>query len=100
YRYQTRSTAGQIQVGIVAADSLATAAALLRNQGQHVLSLSPAMAVAARGDLAARFKDLNAGRPKAKHVLDFTSQLAVMIRAGINLRASLEGIADQTTHPG
>lgn len=32
-------------------------------------------------------------------MLDFTTQLAVMIRAGINLRAALEGIAEQTTQP-
>jgi type IV pilus assembly protein PilC len=31
-------------------------------------------------------------------VLDFTTQLAVMVRAGINLRAALEGIAEQTEH--
>jgi hypothetical protein len=34
----------------------------------------------------AKFKGLNAGKPNQKHVLDFTTQLAVMIRAGINLR--------------
>jgi type IV pilus assembly protein PilC len=48
----------------------------------------------------ARFAELNAGKPKQRHVLDFTTQLAVMMRAGINLRAALEGIADQTTHIG
>ena len=32
-------------------------------------------------------------------MLEFTTQLAVMIRAGINLRAALDGIADQTEHP-
>ncbi|MBY0261381.1 MAG: type II secretion system F family protein, partial [Phycisphaerales bacterium] len=53
----------------------------------------------AGGGLAARFAELNAGKPKQRHVLDFTTQLAVMIRAGINLRAALDGIADQTEHP-
>jgi type IV pilus assembly protein PilC len=33
-------------------------------------------------------------------VLDFTTQLAVMVRAGINLRAALDGIAEQTDHVG
>ena len=32
-------------------------------------------------------------------MLNFTTQLAVMIRAGITLRAALDGIADQTEHP-
>jgi type IV pilus assembly protein PilC len=53
-----------------------------------------------KGPLIARLKELNAGRPKQKHVLDFTSQLSVMIKAGINLRSALEGIAEQTEHPG
>lgn len=97
YRYQIKTSAGQVQVGVLSADSVTTAAALLRNQGSHVLSLTP-MAAASRGALMERFRELNAGRPKTKHVLDFTQQLAVMVRAGINLRAALEGIADQTQH--
>ena len=51
-------------------------------------------------NVLARIKELNAGRPSAKHVLDFTTQLAVMMRAGINLRSALEGIGEQTSHPG
>jgi type IV pilus assembly protein PilC len=40
---------------------------------------------------------LNAGPgPSQKDVLDFTTQLAVMLRAGINVRQALEGIAEQT----
>ncbi len=97
YRYQIKTSAGQVQVGVLSADSVTTAAALLRNQGSHVLSLTP-MAAASRGALMERFRELNAGRPKTKHVLDFTQQLAVMVRAGINLRAALDGIADQTQH--
>lgn len=100
YRYQVRSSAGQIQVGTIAADSVATAAALLRNQGAHVLSLTAAAGGGEESGLLKRISALNAGKVSQKNVLDFTSQLAVMIRAGINLRAALEGIHDQTTHPG
>lgn len=99
YRYQVRSSSGQVQTGVIAADNAATAAAILRNQGSHVLSLN----ASAGGDgtsFSERFKELNAGKPTQKHVLDFTTQLAVMVRAGINLRAALDGIADQTTHVG
>jgi len=98
YRYQVRSGGGQIQVGVIAADSSATAAAILRNQGAHILSLA-AVSEAERAGLTRRIRELNAGKPSQKHVLDFTTQLAVMIRAGINLRASLDGIGEQTTHP-
>ncbi|MDX2146189.1 MAG: type II secretion system F family protein [Planctomycetota bacterium] len=101
YRYQARSPQGQVlPQATINADSATTAAAILRNQGLHVLTLS---AVASGGDnatFAEKLAQLNAGKPTQKHILDFTTQLAVMIRAGINLRTALEGIADQTTHPG
>jgi type IV pilus assembly protein PilC len=99
YRFQIKTASNQIQVGVVSADSVATAAALLRNQGGHVLSVTPIIASVGGGSLAVKFREFNAGRPKQKHVLDFTQQLSVMIKAGINLRAALEGIAEQTEHP-
>jgi type IV pilus assembly protein PilC len=37
--------------------------------------------------------------PTQKDILDFTTQLAVMVRAGISLRGALDAIADQTTNP-
>jgi type IV pilus assembly protein PilC len=100
YRYQIKNSSGQTQVGVVAAETAATAATILRNQGSHVLSLSPVVAGLDTAGLMAKFREMNAGKPNQKHVLDFTTQLAVMIRAGINLRAALDGIADQTTHLG
>lgn len=99
YRFQVRTAANQIQVGVVSADSVATAAAVLRNQGGHVMSITPLMAGMGGGTLSAKIRELNAGKPKQKHVLDFTQQLSVMIKAGINLRAALDGIAEQTEHP-
>ncbi len=98
YRYQVRSSNGQIQTGVVAADSAATASVILRNQGAHVMSLAAAGSADAGGGFAAKLRELNSGKPTQKHVLDFTTQLAVMIRAGINLRAALDGIAEQTQH--
>ncbi|MBI1191109.1 MAG: type II secretion system F family protein [Tepidisphaera sp.] len=100
YRYQIRSSAGQVQVGTLSAENAASAATILRNQGAHVLSLSAVTGGIDTNGLMNKLKELNAGKPTQKHILDFTTQLAVMIRAGINLRAALEGIADQTTHVG
>lgn len=98
YRYQVKTAAGEMQVGVVAADSVTTAASILRNQGFRVLSVNPVQQ-SDSGSLMQKLAELNSGRPSQKHVFDFTTQLAVMIRAGINLRAALEGIADQTEHP-
>lgn len=87
-------------MGMLSADSLAAAASVLRGRGLHVVSVSPADGDMLSVGLVERFRELNAGPPKTKHVLEFTTQLAVMMRAGINLRAALDGIAEQTTHPG
>jgi len=100
YRFQVRSDDGSVRGGLLTAESAATAAAILRNQGAHVMSVSAVGDKSAGGSLSARLAEMNAGKPTQKHVLDFTTQLAVMMRAGINLRSALEGIGDQTTHAG
>ncbi len=100
YRYQVRTSSGQVQSGTLSAENAGAAAAVLRNQGGHVLSLSALASAGSAGGLMEKFREMNAGKPSEKHVLDFTTQMAVMIRAGINLRSALEGIADQTQHQG
>ncbi|MHC4990396.1 MAG: type II secretion system F family protein [Planctomycetota bacterium] len=99
YRYQARKASGQIQAGVIAADNATAAAAILRSQGQHVLQLAPVGGRSAHvGKKLSAVLNYSSG-PSQKDILDFTTQLAVMVRAGISLRASLEGIADQVTNP-
>ncbi len=98
YRYQVKSPGGQTVVGVLNAPTASAAADTLRSQGNHVLSLTPVVGRLNSAKLLGRLKELNSGKPTQKHVLDFTTQLAVMIRAGIALRAALEGIAEQTEH--
>jgi len=100
YRYQARNAQGQVQVGVLAADNATSAATVLRNQGLHVVQVSVIAATSSGTGFMAWLREAQSGKPTQKHVLDFTTQLAVMIRAGINLRAALEGIADQTDHLG
>ncbi len=98
-RFQVRQPGGQVSAGTLVAESAAAAAERLRGQGGHVLQVTP---VREGGrDLAGWLGALNwSSGPSAKDVLDFTTQLAVMIRAGISIRAALEGIAEQVTNPG
>jgi|TARA_R110000782_G_scaffold73091_3_gene146126 type IV pilus assembly protein PilC len=100
YRFQVRAQDGQLRGGTMQADNAGAAAAILRNQGVHVLSIDSMKGGTSAGGLGETLKRLNASKPNQKHVLDFTTQLAVMIRAGINLRSALDGIADQTVHAG
>ena len=77
------------------ADTAGGAAMSLRRQGHHVLKLIPI--AEHRIEWKRVIEVLNAGTgPSQKEVLDFTVQLAVMVRAGINLRLALDGIAEQT----
>jgi type IV pilus assembly protein PilC len=94
YRYESRGADGKISSGNIAAATLASASQQLRDRGEYILSLAAAV------DHTARKKggfDLSFG-PSAKDVQNFTSQLAVMIRAGISIRAAIEGIAEQASN--
>src|SRR5262245_53696649 len=99
YRYQARHSSGQIQVGVLAADNASTASNILRSQGHHVLQLVPVQNTASQMRTN-MLKALNySSGPSQQDILDFTTQLAVMIRAGISLRQALDGIADQVKNP-
>ncbi len=94
YRYQMRNSEGQVQAGTLAAENALSAAQLLRSRGFQIINLTPVHQKS--GSLADTLKALNyTSGPTQKDVLAFTSQLAVMIRAGISLRAAVEGIAEQ-----
>jgi len=97
YRYQMRTGGGQTSQGVMSAQSAMAAAQQLRQQGNTVLQLTPIKHQITSRSLRQWLKALNyQSGPSAKDVLNFTSQLAVMVRAGISLRSALEGIADQT----
>ncbi len=94
YRYQMKSSGGDVTTGNLNAESAMAASQLLRARGNTVMSLAP---VAAQGtDWVEKLKALNyTSGPNQNDVLGFTTQLAVMVKAGISLRAALEGIAEQ-----
>ena len=96
FKYEIRTRNGQTSVGTLSAPTLVAASQALRQQGAYVLQLTQAAGSASGSSL----KDFQISLgPSAKDIQNFTSQLAVMVRAGISLRAALEGIADQTENP-
>ena len=95
YRYESRTSAGKVNAGLMDAPDLAAASQQIRARGEYILTLAPAESAAKKSGL--NFS-INFG-PSAKDVQNFTSQLAVMIRAGISIRAAIEGIADQAQNP-
>jgi type IV pilus assembly protein PilC len=96
YSYESRNAQGQVSSGAIAANSLSAASQILRDRGQFILSLLPV------DDRKGKKRSLNLNinfGPGAKDIQNFTSQLAVMIRAGISIRAAIEGIAEQAENP-
>src|SRR3954471_21963641 len=97
YRYEAKDGSGKVQAGVISAANLAAASAQLRARGEYILSLAPAEdpSLKKKGSINL---DISFG-PGQKDVQVFTSQLAVMIRAGISIRAAIEGIGDQVENP-
>jgi type IV pilus assembly protein PilC len=96
YRYEIRESSGAVTQGVLSAANLGAASQELRSRGGYILALAPS------DGSDRRRKSLNlefSFGPSQKDVQGFTSQLAVMIRAGISLRAAVEGISDQVINP-
>ena len=94
YRYELKQTSGKVTAGILAAESSSAAAQKLRKRGGYIMSLTAVEQTKSKG-LNKVFSFKVQRGPSAKDVLNFTNQLAVMIKAGISIRAALDGIADQ-----
>src|SRR2546423_15058077 len=97
YRYESKDKSGKPQAGVINAANMAAASVQLRARGEYIIALAPAddPSLKKRGSLNL---DISFG-PGLKDVQNFTSQLAVMIRAGISIRAAIEGISDQVENP-
>jgi len=94
YRYESRQQSGQVATGVIAAESAHAASEVLRQKGNFVLSISEA--IQSDNSMLRRIMAFQPQLgPSLKDVLNFTSQLAVMIKAGISIRAALDGIAGQ-----
>lgn len=98
YRYELQQEAGDLMAGQLIAGSAAGAAEALRDRGGRIVRLVP-FQTNETTMLGQVWKILNAGSgPSKRDILNFTTQLAVMVRAGISLRAAIEGIAANTDH--
>jgi type IV pilus assembly protein PilC len=95
FRYESKTSAGKIVSGVLTAANLGAASQQLRSRGEYILALAP-VDTAANGSKVSF--SISFG-PSAKDVQNFTSQLSVMIRAGISIRSAIEGIADQVENP-
>jgi len=96
YKYEVRDASGQINTGLLRAESLSQAASVAMNQGGYVLNVAPVSGGGGTGDVLARIREFKVEMgPSLKDIMSFTNQLAVMIKAGINIRSAIGGIASQ-----
>jgi len=96
YSYQVQGPQGSTRSGLIRAENISQAGAKARAGGGYLLNISPTGATAG-ADLLEKLRKLNVeSGPGLKDVLGFTNQLAVMIKAGINIRNAIDGIAEQT----
>lgn len=94
YRYETKNSSGKVTAGVLSAANIAAASQQLRERNEYIIALAPVESTAKKG------LNLNLSfGPSQKDVQNFTSQLAVMIRAGISIRSAIEGISDQVENP-
>ncbi len=96
YKYQCKNNGGEVVAGVIKAGSLEEASLMIRNKvGGMLLDLSPAGSDGAMSILD-RMREVKVELgPGLKDVLSFTTQLAVMVKAGINIRQAIDGIARQ-----
>lgn len=98
FKYEVRDAGGNISSGVIQAESMSEATARLRGQGGYLLNI-----VQAAGGPVSTLEKIRTFKvefgPSLKDVQAFTTQLAVMIKAGISIRAAISGIGDQMENP-
>jgi type IV pilus assembly protein PilC len=98
FKYEVRDGTGAIRAGTIESVSLSAAAAQLRQMGGFLLNVAPLYGGAKNTLEKIRNYKIQLG-PGLRDVQSFTNQLAVMIKAGINIRNAMSGIADQVENP-
>lgn len=94
FDYLARDASGKLQTGVVSADSSVDAAKKLRQDGLVTLSLTEGR-VASRSSAGSLF----ARRIARSDIVYLSSQLAVMVDAGIPVAQALDGLARQSENP-
>ena len=94
FQYQVQDAGGHINSGLIQAQSVADATNRLRSRGDYVVQVAPAGK--STQDVLGQLRGINIETgPGLKDIQIFTNQLAVMIKAGINIRDAIGGISGQ-----
>ena len=94
FAYTAKSTAGDVLSGMMNADSMEHVRNRLRDQDLFPMSVTKRSFLK---DLFATKMSKPKGRVKPRELLNMTTQLAIMTKAGIDLAGALKTLSDQTT---
>jgi len=97
FTYTAKSIRGETASGVLVADSLVLAQQQLRQQGLFPTVLAPAAEKGARSGAAGR--SFGRGRVSQKELMAFTSQLAIMTKAGIDIAGAVQSLARHCRNP-
>lgn len=92
--YQAKDSNGSLRSGELSTDSHDAASMQLRQQGLYVVSLEEVAEASSSGG-----PSLFAKKITRRDIVEFASQLAVMVDAGVPISSALEGLVGQTDHP-
>lgn len=96
YECELQMPDGQIVKETVTADSSTAAVAVARRRGGMVINV---VLRDEQESLVHRLQNIRLeGPPKLKDIISFSKQLAVMIKAGISVHESIDGIAEQVVN--
>lgn len=99
YKYEVRDNNGQVSSGILEAASLREASSLAASHGAYVLNVAPTGTISGAAGLLERMREVKVEfGPGLKDVMNFTNQLAVMIKAGISIRNAIGLIASHVAN--
>src|SRR3972149_6414536 len=97
FAYTAKAKTGDKAVGVLAAESLPQAQRQLRQQGLFVVSIAPVANRAAKS--LAGWLPKKRARISHRDILAFTSQLAIMTKAGIDIAGAILCLARQCPSP-
>ena len=92
FAYTARDFSGRMKNGSLAAETAAAAAAQLRQEGLFVVSLAEEKAAAVAATVVRK-------RVSRAEIIAVTTQLAVMVDAGVSLASAVRGAATQAANP-
>lgn len=98
FQYKARDTKGAVVAGVVAAESMAQAGAMLRAEGKYVVKLNEAQASIDLQEDAMTLEQ-HGRRVKRDEVIYFAHQMAIMLETGVPIGDALQVVTDQTANP-